>query len=143
MIRVVIDTNSLLVTIAKKSRYRPIFDALRKGDFQLLLTTEILSEYAEVFEQRMNAVVSFNVIELISQLENASEVEVYYKWHLINTDVDDNKFVDCAVNGGAKFIVTDDRHFDVLSKVPFPSVEVIKTREFNTMVLDGVFERER
>lgn len=130
MIKVVIDTNSLLVSISKKSIYRPIFEALRSGEFRLLITTEILSEYAEIFEQRMSPVVSYNVLELISQLENAQKVEVYYKWHLINTDVDDNKFVDCAVNGGAAFIVTDDKHYNVLSKIPFPSVEVIKTKAF-------------
>lgn len=70
MIKVVLDTNSLLVSISKKSLYRPIFEALRNGEFRLLITTEILNEYAEIFEQRMSPVVSYNVLELISQLEN-------------------------------------------------------------------------
>ena len=35
----------------------------------------------------------------------------YYKFNLIKSDPDDNKFVDCAVIANAKFIVTEDRHF--------------------------------
>lgn len=137
MIRVVLDTNSILVTISTKSRFRPIFEALRAGKFQLLVTTEILNEYAEIFEERMSPVVSYNVTELISRLKNAEEVTVYYKWHLINVDVDDNKFVDCAINGNAAFIVSDDKHYNVLSKIPFPAVEVIRTQEFLQMVMEN------
>jgi putative PIN family toxin of toxin-antitoxin system len=130
MIKVVLDTNSLLVSIPQRSEFRPIFDALINGQIKLLVTTEILNEYAEVLERKMSPVVSFNVLELISQLENVEHVEVYYRWHLINRDVDDNKFVDCAVSGNARFIVTDDRHFRVLRDIPFPSVEVMRTEAF-------------
>ena len=35
----------------------------------------------------------------------------YYKFNLIKSDPDDNKFVDCAVIANAEFIVTEDRHF--------------------------------
>lgn len=86
----------------------------------------------------MNSVVSINVLELLTQIENTEKVEVYYRWHLINSDVDDNKFVDCAINGQAKFIVTDDKHYKILSKIPFPSVEVVSTRAFRDMVLKGL-----
>ncbi len=47
---VVLDINVLLVTIARKSTYRPIFDALLGGKFQLIISNEILSEYVEVIE---------------------------------------------------------------------------------------------
>jgi hypothetical protein len=33
--------------------------------------------------------------------------------------------VDCAVACNAKFVVTEDTHFDVLKKVDFPKVDVI------------------
>lgn len=47
------------------------------------------------------------------------------KYWNITTDPDDNKFVDCAVAGNARFIVTEDHHYDILSKTDFPKVEVI------------------
>ena len=53
----------------------------------------------------------------------------YYHFNLITADFDDNKFVDCAVAGNAKFIVTEDHHYDILQKIDFPKVEIIKLDE--------------
>ena len=40
-----------------------------------------------------------------------------------------NKFVDCAVAGNAKYIVTEDSHYDVLKDLDFPKVDIIKLDE--------------
>jgi len=45
--------------------------------------------------------------------------------------------VDCAIAGIADFIVTDDRHFKVLKKIPFPKVKVISADDF-VEILTGV-----
>ncbi|MEL6721354.1 MAG: putative toxin-antitoxin system toxin component, PIN family [Bacteroidota bacterium] len=137
MISVVLDTNSLIVSIPKRSEFRPIFDALIEGEFKLLISTEILNEYAEKLEEKMSAVVAFNVVEMITQMNHAEKTEIYYRWHLINRDVDDNKFVDCAIAGNAQFIVTDDKHYRILKDIPFPSVKVIKTEAFRDMIVNG------
>jgi putative PIN family toxin of toxin-antitoxin system len=137
MISIVLDTNSLIVSVPKRSEFRPIFDALINGHFQLLISTEILNEYAEKLEEKMSAVVSFNVVEMITQLDHAIKTDIYYKWHLINQDVDDNKFVDCAIAGNTQFIVTDDKHYRVLKNIDFPSVKVIQTAAFRDIVVEG------
>lgn len=49
---------------------------------------------------------------------------------LIKTDPDDNKFVNCAVIANAKFIVTEDRHFEIVKKCPFPKIEIINLDSF-------------
>lgn len=48
--KIVLDTNSLLVSIPKKSPYRPIFDAIIEGKLTLLISNEILMEYVEKLE---------------------------------------------------------------------------------------------
>lgn len=53
-----------------------------------------------------------------------------YAFHLIKADEDDNKFVDCAIIANANYIVSNDRHFDVLREIPFPKVDVIKINQF-------------
>ena len=50
----------------------------------------------------------------------------YFHFNLIAADPDDDKFVDCAVAGNAKFIVTEDSHYDVLRNIDFPKVDIIK-----------------
>ena len=51
-IRVVLDTNALLVSIGRKSKFRPIFDNLLNGKIHLIVTNEILTEYVEVLERK-------------------------------------------------------------------------------------------
>lgn len=128
--RVVIDTNCFLAILPKKSIYRPIFDAFRQSKFELAVSSEILDEYAEIFEQKMNAEISANIIELILKQPNSIRTEIFYRWELITADYDDNKFVDSAISANADFIVTSDKHYNVLEQIPFPSVKVISLREF-------------
>ena len=133
-IRVVLDTNVLLVSIARKSKYRPIFDSLLQGQFQAVISNEILSEYVEIIERKTNAIIAHNIAESIVNLPNVEKIEISYKWNLVTTDPDDNKFVDCAIAGRVKYVVTDDRHFNVLKEIPFPKVDIISIEEFLTEI---------
>lgn len=49
----------------------------------------------------------------------------HFSFGLITVDADDNKFVDCAIVANAHFIVTEDKHFNVLKNIEFPHVDVI------------------
>ena len=44
--------------------------------------------------------------------------------NLIQLDSDDNKFVDCCITANAQYIVSNDRHFDILKHIEFPHVNV-------------------
>ncbi|MEI6067264.1 MAG: PIN domain-containing protein [Methylococcaceae bacterium] len=52
--KVVLDTNMLLVSIAKKSPYRIIFDSLLNNKFDLIISNDILSEYTEIIALKTN-----------------------------------------------------------------------------------------
>ncbi|MDB4925075.1 MAG: hypothetical protein JWR23_1131 [Mucilaginibacter sp.] len=132
---VVLDTNVLLVSIPLKSTYRPIFDALIDGKFDLVLSNDILSEYTEVIERKANAAVSTNIAEMLLNLDNLNKVDVYFEWKLIDKDPDDNKYVDAAIVGTADFIVSNDQHFKILKSVDFPRVNVISIDEFLNLIL--------
>lgn len=134
--RVVLDTNSLLVSIGRKSKYRPIFDAILNGNIKLLISNDTISEYREILEQKSNAIVADNVVDALLRSPDTERVDIYFKWSVIYQDGDDNKFVDCALNGQAQFLVTDDRHFNVLKSIGFPSVKIVRTKAFLKMVGD-------
>jgi len=38
--------------------------------------------------------------------------------------------VDCAIASGAKYLVSNDKHFKILKKVAFPKVETLTANEF-------------
>ena len=46
--KVVLDTNVLLVSISERSRLHWVFSSLLEGKYVLCVTTDILSEYAEI-----------------------------------------------------------------------------------------------
>lgn len=133
--RVVLDTNILLVSIPKASPFHIIFDALLAGKFELVISNEILSEYLEILERKTNAAIAQNVVEMLIALPNVHKQEVYFKWNLIHADKDDNKFVDCAVAGNADAIVTEDKHFNELRNVEFPELTILSILDFKLMLL--------
>ena len=56
--RVVLDTNVLLVSIPTKSIYRIIFNALIDGSIELALSNDILTEYHEIIAEKTNGVIA-------------------------------------------------------------------------------------
>ena len=127
---VVIDTNCLLQIIARKSPYRPIWDALLEGRFTLCVSDERLDEYQEILEQQISSTVAENVVMLILNLANVQLVDPHFRMGLITADPDDNKFVDCAFAAGADYLVSEDSHFRVLHDTPFPQLNLVTLDEF-------------
>ncbi len=127
--KVVIDTNVLLVCVSKRSRLHWIWENLLNERFTLCVTTDILAEYAEIIERHMGFEVAESILSTIENLPNIERVTVWYRLNLLN-DADDNKFADCAVATNAQFIVSHDRDFLPLRHIPFPKVEVIDSESF-------------
>jgi putative PIN family toxin of toxin-antitoxin system len=139
-IKIVLDTNALLVSVSSRSKYHWIFQGLLSDSFVLVITTEILLEYEEILKRRYNVDVAENVIRALLLLPNVIHQQVYFNWQLIGNDPDDNKFVDAYVAGNADLLVTNDRHFDVLRQVDYPPVEVVSIDMFKSMIHD-LFDR--
>ena len=105
-----------------------------KGSFDLYLSSDILQEYEEIIGNRLSKAAADAVLETLENLSNVHYTDVYYRWQLITADPDDDKFVDCAIAGGCDYIVTNDRHFNVLKVIDFPPVKVINLEEFKTLL---------
>jgi putative PIN family toxin of toxin-antitoxin system len=127
---VVIDCNILVMCLTSRSRYHIIYQSLLAGKFDLAVSVEILLEYEEVIQDKYSVATAQNLIALLTELPNVHYTHPHYQWHLIETDHDDNKYCDCAISGQASYIVTEDRHFDVLQKIPFPSLTAISIDRF-------------
>lgn len=127
--KVVLDTNILLVSISRKSPFHWVFQTLVDGAYQLCVTTEILSEYSEIIGDHMGEEVAEAALQSLIELPNVKKTEIYFKWNLIK-DSDDNKFCDCVVASGSDFLVTQDKDFNVLNRVEFPKINCISVAEF-------------
>ena len=135
--RVVLDTNVLLPSIRRGSRFRGLFDALLDGRYALVASTPILLEYEEVVGGRTTPEVAQNVLGALVALPNVERVEPRFHWRLIPADPDDDKFVDAYLAAGADALVTHDAHFDVLAGLDFPPVAVLSAEAFLRRLNEG------
>ena len=132
--KIVLDTNILLVSISPRSPYHWVFRNLIDENYILCVTTDILEEYEEIIGRHMGFKVANFVLQIIESAINVELVTKYFRWDLISQDPDDNKFVDCAIASNARFIVSNDKHFNILSKIEFPKVEVISLDDFSKIM---------
>jgi putative PIN family toxin of toxin-antitoxin system len=127
---IVLDTNCLLHSLSKRSSFYDVWEAFILGKYTLCVSTEILEEYEEIIASHISPLAAKLTIEMILRANNVIRVDAQYRFRLITVDEDDNKFVDCAIVANADFIVSNDKHFNVLSTIPFPHVEVKNLTEF-------------
>ena len=133
---IVLDTNILLVSISPRSKFYPIFRAFEEELYSLCVTTDILIEYEEILRRHVDKVLTTVILQIIENAPNTKLVSRYYKWNLIPNDPDDNKFVDCAVAGNTKYIVSHDKHFNHLRTVKFPKITVVGAEAFMHEIID-------
>ena len=134
---IVLDTNSLIMSIAPKSPYRKVWNAFLKGDYNLCVSNEIIEEYSEVLSRNISPQVSEAIVYAILSRPNVIRKDPHYTFALIEADKDDNKFVDCAIAANAKCIVTEDKHFRVFRN-PFADLAWIYLESLAAYI-NGVF----
>ena len=132
-IKIVLDTNILLVSLSESSKYRWIFNLINDERLYLCISNDILLEYKKIINRKTNYEIAHKTIRYLLALPNVLPFQIYFNWNLISVDPDDNKFVDCAVAGNADYIVTNDKHFDILKSIEFPKINIINIDEFKKL----------
>jgi putative PIN family toxin of toxin-antitoxin system len=133
-LRVVIDTNVLLVSVSSKSKYHWLFEKIVNKDIEIAMTTEILTEYQEIISDKLSPTAAVFIAELFTIAENVLHTTIYYRWNLIPHDPDDNKFVDCYVASGSDYLITNDNDFKALAKNDLFEIKVINIDEFKSLL---------
>lgn len=101
--------------------------------YSIVISNEILDEYIEVVSRNIRQDVAEYLSYVLLNSNNVIKIDPTYHFHLIESDPDDNKFVDCAICGNAELIVTNDKHFQELDKADFPKVFHFNIDEFLRM----------
>ena len=128
--KVVLDTNIILASISRRSPYKIVMDKFRNRAYNLCVSTEILFEYEEKLTQIFSPTAAKFFLESLLDRSNVEPVNVFYKWNLIYPDLDDNKFVDCAVAANVDYLVTNDKDYNALKKLPFPKLTILNIEKF-------------
>jgi uncharacterized protein len=132
--KIVVDTNILLVSISSRSKDNWFWRDIIAGAFQLYVTTDILIEYAEIISEHMGKDVANAALDLLLELPNVHFVQKYYYWQLVEIDPDDNKFLDCAIAVGVQYIISNDKHIKVIEQYPYFKIQLVKFEVFKALL---------
>lgn len=132
-LRIVLDTNVILNALSPKLPYRHLLRRAVQGEFEWCVTTEILFEYEEKIIEFFSVETANALLEALLMSNHVKKVEVFYRFNILS-DLDDNKFLDCAFAANAHFLVSDDRIFKNLANISFPKINIMQLKEFSVLI---------
>ena len=126
--KIVIDTNVVISGVFFGGKPRMILEAVADRKIFACASAEILTEYYEVIDEmidRGQGHFNRNVLEPV-----ISEMEIIIPVSSINVsrDSDDNKFIECAVDSGALYIVSGDK--DLLDVQEYDGIKIVTAAYF-------------
>jgi putative PIN family toxin of toxin-antitoxin system len=128
--RIVLDTNCLIQIVGRNTPYHKIFQEILTGRLILLLSKEVVVEYEEIFASKISSDFSGFIIKALLENPFINKVEIFYQWNLISQDPDDNKFIDLGLNGNADYLITNNKHFNIVKSISFPTLKIITLKDF-------------
>lgn len=137
MKRTVLDTN-IIVSSALGGALVLILEKWDEGKFTVIVTSDILREYFEVFNRSKFKLKQETIDRITRYLYQFSEFVVpEERIEFVKSDRADDKFLEAAVAGQVDFIVSGDKH--LLDLKEFRSIPIISGREF-IVLLEGSIE---
>ena len=133
MKRITVDTNVLISATFWHGDSEKIIDKAENKEITLVLSKQILEEYNKVLEydeikekiknKDLEMKKAMLKIGIISEI-----VEVNSKVDVVKEDPDDNKIIECAIDGNSECIVTKDKH--LLKLKEHKGIKIITPEEF-------------
>ncbi|MBU4266951.1 MAG: putative toxin-antitoxin system toxin component, PIN family [Candidatus Altiarchaeales archaeon] len=129
MTQAVLDTNILVSAAIARGNEFELLELAKEGRYELILSTGILEEFEGVVSQERFGFTKNIREEIINNvIKIAKIVDPKGKIDAIKEDPDDNKIIECALEGKADYIISGDKHLLKLGK--FQGIEVITTTKF-------------
>jgi putative PIN family toxin of toxin-antitoxin system len=126
--RVVIDTNIYISAIFWNGKPREVIDLGRDGKITIFTSLDIENEIAgklkttfKLAEEDVNQILlDFSTFTL--------PIRISKQLIVVQDDPDDNKFIECAVECKANYIISGDRH--LLNLKEYEGIKLIKSSDF-------------
>ena len=126
--RIIIDTNLVISGLFFHGLPKKFLVELDQEKFEVCVNDEILSEYEGIIEEKkelpkyhLNEELREKFFSNLHKFEMKSDLKVC-------RDVKDDKFINCAIDAKAIYIVSGDN--DLLTIKNFAGIEIVTAREF-------------
>ena len=126
--KVVIDTNVYILAIFWGGKPRKVVNLGRTGDIIIFTSNEIEQDIAEKLINKFNLSKAETDQILIDFSTFTNNIKVTSKIKIIESDPDDNKFLECGVNAKVNFIISGDKHLINLKK--YKTIQIVNPSDF-------------
>jgi len=131
MIKVVIDTNTLISAIGwKDTKPRKVLDGCLSRKWNLVESIDLLKEFLEVIQRpKFDFISEEDKREFLISLMNICDiVEPKKRLDIVKDDPDDNMVLECALEAKADYIISGDEHLQKLKA--FENIKVVSPDDF-------------
>ena len=126
--KIVVDTNVLISGVFFGGFPRKILSSIVEKRISAVATTEIVDEYEEIVQEmvsrkqgHLNRDILAPLIGALEMIEPVSDIQ-------ISRDPDDDKFINCAKDARALYIVSGDKDLLVLRQ--YENIQIVTAKEF-------------
>lgn len=126
--KIVLNTSVLVAAIGWSGYAEQVVNLWKAGRIQLVLNDEIVDEYLDVVARWVPPAALPEWQLWFSHPTKVTHIHIHLRKLHLSRDVTDNKFVDVAVSGEAKYIVTRDK--DLLVMGGFRGIRFVGPKEF-------------
>lgn len=127
-IRIVIDTNIYISAIFWNGRPREIIDLGRDGKILIFTSVDIEIEIADKLRTKFKLAEEDVNLILLDFSAFTLPIRPDRKVSAVQDDPDDNKFIECAIESRADYIVSGDAH--LLNLKEFEGIKILRASEF-------------
>ena len=126
--RVVIDTNIYISAIFWNGKPREVIDLGRGGKITIFTSLDIENEIAGKLKTTFK-LAGEDVNQILLDFSTFTlPIRINKQLIVVQDDPDDNKFIECAVECRANYIISGDRH--LLNLKEYEGIKLIKSSEF-------------
>lgn len=134
--RILIDTNILISGLFFNGLPKKLLSEIEPEKFVICVNKEITSEYTEQIDKKISRAKYKLDKELREKFfDNLKNFEIVSDLKICR-DVKDDKFLNCAIDAKAIYIVSGDS--DLLTIKNFEGIEIVTAREFYEKYLGGL-----
>lgn len=126
--KIVIDTNVLISGVFFGGFPRKILSAVIGQEITACATAEIINEYEEIVQEMISKKQGYINTAILSPLIKVMEIIEPVNRVEICRDPDDNKFLECAKDSHALYIVSGDKDLLVIKR--YENVQIVTAKDF-------------
>jgi len=137
MLRVVFDVNVLVSSLITRGKPRELWFKARRNNFRLILSKEIVSEFAKVISRgKFSKYIGKEDVKVFLQAiyETALFVKIKSRFKIVKEDPEDDMVLRTAYDSKADYIVSGDKH--LLSLREFKGIRIVSVNEM-LKILEG------